>query len=104
MANIKDLKRMCKENNDCDNCPLGAVIKFCIPEGLFDNIDGIVDKWVAEHPVKTYAMDFFEKFPDARKRADGVTPIVYRRFVYDGNESCEFIGSCIECWNREMEE
>lgn len=103
MASIKDLKRMCEKHSKCVGCPF---IEFdcCEPDHFSDDADEIVNKWVAEHPVKTYAMDFFEKFPDARKRTDGVTPIVCRRFVYDNNENCEFIGSCIECWNREMEE
>lgn len=103
MASIKDLKRMCEKHSKCVGCPF---IEFdcCEPDHFSDNADEIVDKWVAEHPVKTYAMDFFEKFPDAKKRADGVTPIVCRRFVYDDNESCKFIGSCIKCWNREMKE
>lgn len=102
MASIKDLKRMCSAYTKCEKCPMSRYL--CAPEDLPDNTDEIVDKWVTEHPVKTYAMDFFEKFPDAKKRADGVTPIVCRRFVYDGNGSCKFIGSCTECWNREMEE
>lgn len=108
MASIKDLKRMCK-STDCTSCPLHDIGNFRCSLGVPskncpDNADELVDKWVTEHPAKTYAIDFFEKFPDARKRTDGVTPIVCRRFVYDNNENCEFIGSCIECWNREMEE
>lgn len=105
MASIKDLKRMCKENNDCDNCPLGAVIKNCIPEGVFDNIDEIVDKWVAEHPVKTYAMDFFSKFPDAQRKATTGIPIPCIGTIYSEfrDKDCPVRG-CSECWNREMKE
>lgn len=63
MASIKDLKRMC-ENMICKDCPLsGSDVANCwvhsVPIDYPDeDIDTIVDKWVAEHPVKTYAMDF----------------------------------------------
>lgn len=63
MARLKDLKRMCDTYTHCSDCPLWTA---CPPEKFPDNADEIVDKWVSEHPIKTYAMDFFEKFPDAR--------------------------------------
>lgn len=53
MASIKDLKRMCK-NEHCEGCPLDRKGVSCMPDSLPDNADEIVDKWVAEHPVKTY--------------------------------------------------
>ena len=65
MASIKDLKRMCRLMDDCYTCPLHDSRTVCgMPEKYPDNADEIVDKWVEEHPVKTYAMDFFEKFPN----------------------------------------
>lgn len=66
MARLKDLKRMCEMYTLCDDCPLSSD-EVCMPDSLPDNADEIVDKWVLEHPVKTYAMDFFEKFPNATK-------------------------------------
>lgn len=107
MASIKDLKRMCESTPKCDTCPLNDVNNFICRLGAPhrncpDNADEIVDKWVAEPPAKTYAMDFFEKFPGARKRTDGV-PIVCWKYVYGDGESCDY-NACTECWNREMEE
>lgn len=61
-----------------------------------------VDKWVAEHPVKTYAMDFFEKFPNAPRDIDGSLRAC-RENIYGGRKDCPS-GGCIECWNREMKE
>ena len=58
MAQIKDLKRMCATHIDCLKCEL-CVNDCCRIFDLPDNIDEIVDKWAEEHPVKTYAMDFF---------------------------------------------
>lgn len=72
MASIKDLKRMCSNYPKCENCPMSR--RLCAPEDLPDNADEIVDKWVAEYPVKTYAMDFFEKFPNASRMQNGRTP------------------------------
>ena len=110
MASIMDLKRMCK-NMICKDCTLsGSDVANCWVHGVpvdypDEDIDTIVDKWVAEHPVKTYAMDFFEKFPDAQRKATTGIPIpcisaIYSEF-YD--KDCP-VGGCSECWNRRMKE
>ncbi len=102
MASIKDLKRMCEKHSKCMGCPF---IEFdcCEPDHFSDNADEIVDKWVAEHPAKTYAMDFFEKFPDALKGENDV-PVACRRSFYGNKvQDCADI-NCVECWNREMKE
>lgn len=103
MASIEDLKRMC-EKRECDaDCPLWREDKSCLPIDLPDNADEIVDKWVAEHPVKTYAMDFFSKFPDA-PRLDGGRPKICIDRLYNVTHHdrycCEY--GCIKCWNQEM--
>ena len=72
-----------------------------MPDSLPDNADEIVDKWVQEHPVKTYATDFFEKFPNAPKNSDGVPKTCYRHVYGDGKYCSSY--ACTECWNREME-
>lgn len=100
MAKIKDLKRMCKFNGDCTDCELYDT--GCTVSELPNNIDEIVDKWVDEHPVKTYAQDFFEKFPNARKNDSGI-PNVCVKHVY-GNLDMRCCSCCRECWNQEMEE
>lgn len=102
MASIKDLKRMCK-NEHCEGCPLDRKGVSCMPDSLPDNADEIVDKWVQEHPVKTYAMDFFEKFPNASRNGNGV-PKVCLNHVYGDEKHCSFFNSCTECWNKEMKE
>ena len=79
MAQIKDLKRMCEYYSDCEDCPL--YINCTRPDNFSDDTDEIVDNWVKEHPVKTYAMDFFEKFPNAPKEDDG-TPIPCVEDIY----------------------
>lgn len=100
MASIKDLKRMCKEHFHCRDCPFSEV-DFCVPECFPDNADEIADKWVAEHPVKTYAMDFFEKFPNAPRSSDGIPQTCWGH-VYGDGKYCSS-NDCTECWNREMD-
>lgn len=64
-----------------------------------------IQKWSDEHPKKTYAQDFFEKFPDAQSGSDG-TPFVCRKRVYGGThpkfENCDYTGACYRCWNESM--
>lgn len=112
MATIKDLKRMCKSFKDnCDGCLLNNKIdNICLMltlESLPNNADEIVDKWVSEHPVKTYAIDFFEKFPNAKRNKNGVPLsrgcIACRKELYVDELPCIWhSGGCLECWNREM--
>lgn len=101
MASIMDLKRMCKGYSlQCRECPFK--IDFCQPAYFPDNADEIVDKWAAEHPVKTYVMDFFEKFPNAPRDSDGAPKTCWKH-VYGDGKYCSS-DACTECWNREMKE
>ena len=103
MASIKDLKRMCDSYKKCDDCPLNDMYCGDCVSTLPDSADEIVDEWVKEHPIKTYAMDFFEKFPNAPKGEKG-TPNICPHQIYpeiDANYRC--CENCLKCWNREME-
>lgn len=101
MASIKDLKRLCSFYIGCIDCPIKSEYTCSVPR-FPDNADEIADKWVAEHPVKTYAMDFFEKFPNAARDHNGLPGVCWVQ-VYGGGKDCPF-DECIECWNREMKE
>lgn len=104
MASIKDLKRMCRSYEECTICPLCIEnVTRCKASNLPNNADEIVDKWVAEHPTKTYAMDFFEKFPDAQRRTTGI-PIPCIRAIYSKIQDEKCSAKCPKCWNREMKE
>ena len=100
MATIKDLKRMCYSYKKCDDCPLNDMHCVDSVSTLPDSTDEIVDDWVSEHPIKTYAMDFFEKFPNAPKVRNGV-PLACWKHVYGNGNDCGSDG-CIECWNQEI--
>lgn len=57
-----------------------------------------------EKPVKTYAQDFFEKFPNAQKETNG-TPKSCTKLAYGEGVSCYGYNpmTCEECWNRPVE-
>lgn len=98
MASIKQLKRMCDSYKKCGDCPLNDTCRGDSVSALPDNADAIVDKWVEEHPIKTYMQDFFEKFPNAKKCKD--IPMIC---LHDIRPELGYCGkNCIECWNREM--
>ena len=111
---LKQKKRMTKKKPTgcctlhCSECPLFTrnngmnyecgELETLYPEKAIE----IVEQWAQEHPVKTYAQDFFEKFPDAPKGPSGV-PKADRCDIY-GFESptCEY--NCVVCWNLPMYE
>ena len=105
MATIKNLRRMCKfYKSKCSDCPLQG--KCCACE-IPDNADEIVDKWVKEHPIRTYAQDFFKKFPNAPKGRYG-TPIPCIEDIYDVDKQLTECSKgnidCLKCWNQEVKE
>ena len=102
MATIKDLKRMCDTYENCIECPMGDTCCAGSIASLPDNSDEIVDDWVAEHPIKTYSMDFFEKFPNARTYK-GIPTICLRDIHPELGDKC-YRKDCLECWNMEIQE
>ena len=99
MAQIKDLTRMCESYKTCDDCPL--LRNNCFVIKTIGKIDEIVDKWVKEHPAKTYMQDFFEKFPNAPKDDIGLPKPCVTNIYEDLEMKCD-ICSCSDCWNQEM--
>lgn len=108
---FKTKRRMLKTDNDgtctinCSTCGLskynnGMNIGCCAFEYLCpEKAVAIVEQWAKEYPLRTYAQDFFEKFPDAPKDMYG-RPMICKRDVYGG--ICG--GGCLDCWNSQMEE
>lgn len=102
-----EAKRLCDSRTACtadvankERCPLLAFCGSTFTTGRAEEtITAIknLQKWSDEHPKKTYAQDFFEKFPNARSNSDG-TPFVCRERIYGGE--CPVL-ECDECWNKE---
>lgn len=99
---MKECKRMCDAQEKCERCPLDDC---CSGNALWDESPRraieIVQKWSDEHSSKTYAQDFFEKFPNAKKDAN-MYPRICRQQIY-GGECPDEVG-CFNCWNEPMEE
>lgn len=115
---LHELKRLCGSRDKCvanaankEDCPMFWVCKLThskIRDKDIKTAIETVQKWSDEHPKKTYAQDFFEKFPNAPK--DKLTKSEYpdacRNMIYGGGcPKIELrVDCCYECWNKPMEE
>ena len=64
---IKERNRMCKsfdDNCDCSNCPAYRD-NCCNAFEWQEELVAIVEKWSAEHPLKTRQSEFLKQFPYA---------------------------------------
>ena len=105
---LSDVQRMCTIVScvDC-KCSSFCYINYGISKEELHRFVKEVGKWTMEHPLKTYARDFFEKFPKAKPDKEGV-PRMCRANCYGG--SCQYSAvsgagpaPCKACWNEEME-
>ena len=110
-----EAKRLCDSRTACsaneknkERCPLFVFCKCTITTRSVEEIITAVEnlqKWSDEQPKKTYAQDFFEKFPKAQSDSDR-TPSVCRKTIYGGecpkDEDCDYTGACYRCWNKPM--
>ena len=102
-------KRMCTGFTTCEKCPLYLFDKDvhckCTMCYCPDEAEAILAKWAEEHPEKTIADDFFEKFPKA-PRDDKNTPYTCAKDCgYSKPPYCERVPfNCDNCWRRPLEE
>lgn len=106
----KELRRICAKHSSCLECPMAAVKSnnhcqnfLTQSEDKLHEMIAIVEKWSKEHPVKTMAMDFFEKFPNAPKHRDGIPKCCPNVCGYCEDDCAKF-SECGDCWNRPLEE
>lgn len=110
-----EAKRLCDSRTGCtadaankEQCPLFVFCKHPVitrgaeyAKKLIENLQ----KWSNEHPEKTYAQDFFEKFPKAQSYSDG-SPVICRKIIYGEIrppfENCYYTGACYRCWNEPL--
>ena len=107
-------QRLCASRRDCSITDGRCLLyEFCneVASSLSrKDIEYAIEnlhKWSRENPRKTYAQDFFEKFPEAKPDKEGV-PRMCRVNCYGG--SCQYSAvsgagpaPCKACWNEEME-
>ena len=117
---LREKVRMCNENSTCNQCELykseidctGISCKKWMEEYPEDAV-AFVEKWAAEHPIKTRQSVFLELWPETRLMQNGVITIcpldvsaAYRK--EDGSCAILRSSSCTECkkafWLAEVEE
>ena len=103
---FKERSRMCSTVT-CSECPLHHPYDNCADIVVFhhDRAMEIVQKWSDEHPeglVKTFADDFFEKFPNASKDENGVPCVGCPHHFGYCEYKCDH--NCKECWGRPLSE
>lgn len=109
---LKMRKRMCKNCLDCGDCPLGSHnVRKHVPCVEFEEAHPeqtveIVEKWAAEHPVKTRQSELMKLFPNLDRGPLGPCSICPQWF--DTRIVCHKDISCMECrrkyWLEEIEE
>ena len=114
---FSELKRLCDSRTECtadaankEQCPLHGFCRQSLTIRAEEIITAVenLQKWSNEHPKKTYAQDFFEKFPDAPKDKSDKSecPGACRNMIYGGGcpKMKLRVDCCYECWNEPMEE
>lgn len=110
-----EAKRLCDSRTVCtadaankEQCPLFVFCKHpVITRGAeyAKKLIEAIQNWSDEHPQKTYAQDFFKKFPKAQSHSDG-SPVICRKIIYGERrppfENCYYTGACYRCWNEPM--
>ena len=114
---LKERARMCEGMTNCSRCKFVSVESdLCLWDVLdnpscdkFDEAVTIVEKWSAEHPVKTRLMDFLERMPFAPLKLDGY-PLMWPKTVgYCQTQNCAecqyyHLNQGTDCWNLPLEE
>lgn len=104
---LKEINRMCGEMGSCNDCPLDCggccEISELVRLGLTRVVE-TVEKWSKEHPRKTMAQDFFEKYPNAPRTEDDMPFPCPDGLGYCKHDSFCIGHTCMECWSRPMED
>lgn len=99
---VKEWARMCDSQTSCDFCTINKNLsQHNLCGGKVKNNPeksvAIIEKWSAEHPIKTRQSEFLKMFPDASIGVNGVLVIapcnVNTKFE---SEICA-IGKCEDC-------
>lgn len=110
---LKEKNRMCESYSSCYEC---EIKKMTVNSGMFhcsiwvgkhnEEAVAIVEKWSAEHPIKTRQSEFLKMFPNA-KFADGVIDICPCQIDTKIKDDCSRLSPCFNCrkayWSEEVE-
>ena len=104
---MRTVKRICEAVGSCNGCELLGNCPFVtIPSNIdLNKIESILAKWAEEHPEKTIADDFYEKFPKAPRTGAGVPHACAVDIGYSMPPFCDRnTNRCAACWCRPLEE
>ena len=92
--------RMCDSLKECGDCPLDKINNTdninCFDRHYEEEAVAIVEKWTAEHPVKTRQSEFLKMFPNA-KVEEGV--LIFCPTGFGETLICEAFGDIDGCNN-----
>lgn len=88
IESAKDIRKYCREHENCTGCALRAGNGSCILK------NSLAEDWNIP-TVKTYKEDFLEKFPNANFETSNIC----RKMVYGEEHDCSGV-TCQECWNE----
>lgn len=106
---LKEKERMCSKCGACSRCPddikNNGFYMDCEDLAIEnpEEFVAIVERWSAEHPVKTRQSEFLKMFPNAQKLRKGAL-LVCPRLVdseYNCNGSCDYCRK--EYWQSEID-
>lgn len=113
---LKTKKRMCEKSiGTCAGCPIrNETTREHIPcvnymQEYPEKAVAIVEKWLAENPIKTRQSEFLKLFPDAKLDSNGISMIAPCHIEANlrDSEMCGKMTSCPECrksyWGEEVE-
>ena len=107
---MHDFVRFCNNKDACQDCPLAyqnnGANHPCweFVKRYTDEVNELILKWCDEHPAKTYADDFYEKFPNAERKSDNKTPNVCINRIYPHTvNNCDCY-TCDLCWTKTYKE
>ena len=110
---IKENSRMCRSYDNCSDCPAfmqnNKKSKKCeeLKRNDTEYYVSIVEKWSAEHPIKTRQSEMLKMFPNATLDAIGSLDICPAEVDKDMNCRAETGAKCLTCrknfWLEEVE-
>lgn len=107
---LRDHSRMCMDL-DCGSCPIGEECGLHCNKWMMEHTSAaveIIEKWAAEHPVKTRQDLFLEQFPNAEMMGGALMIMpcsIDIRLVQ--TDCCNNSSNCSRCrkeyWLQEVE-
>lgn len=109
---LRTYRRMCRFYETCkkEGCPMKEVPHCDLhdPELDIEKAVEAAEKWGKEHPEKTMAQDFFEKFPNAPRTVAGFPRLCPSQVGYENPKDDSICNRSVchkeKCWGRLLEE